>query len=205
VNVKLSDLQKFAFCDPASGKKEQVKRVRARSAIIVVGADALTRIFVLHAWAERCSTEKLMDRILEVNDFWVPRVFGIEANAMQSLFADAMSLEARHRDKQLPLTAVYQPTKLEKDFRIRTAIQPVIAFGRLFLQATQHELESELKSFPMSPVKDMVDALASAIELVPPRAPQRQTNDEMEAHLAYLRASGAPPEYIEEVASGYGR
>jgi hypothetical protein len=205
VKIRLQDLERFAFCDPASGKKEQVKRVRARSAIVVVGADPLSRIFVLQAWAERCSTEKLMDRILELNDFWRPRIFGIEANAMQSLFADAVHLEARHRDRKIPLSAVYQPTKIEKDFRIRAALQPVIAFGRLFLQPTQHELEAELKSFPMTPVKDLVDALASAVELVPPRAPRQQANDELEAHLAYLRDTGAPASYIEEVARGYGR
>ena len=56
--IKLADLNpRFAYVDPASGKKQQeLKKVRARSAIVVVAADWIGRIFVLDAWAKRCST-----------------------------------------------------------------------------------------------------------------------------------------------------
>lgn len=204
--LQLSSLQdRYFFCDPASGKKtEAVKRVRARSAIVGLAPDELNRLFVIFAWAERCSTNRLMDRILEVNEEFHPRVFGIEANAMQSLFADAVVREAMHKGVKLPLVSVEQPTKIDKDFRVRGALQPVVAFGRLFLQPHQHDLRHEVTSFPMSATKDLIDALASAVALVPVRATRRDRDRGAEDHLRYLRESGAPSEYIIQVAQSYG-
>ena len=197
--------ERYAFCDPASGKTA-LKHAKARSAIVILAVDDLARLFVLHAWAARCPTDRLIDQILALAEQYRPRLFGIEANAMQVLFADAVMREARYRGKTLPLTAVVQPTKIDKNWRIRTALQPVIAEGRLFIQPTQHELKHELTSFPMSPLKDLADALASAVTLVPPRTTRVQQDDERDALADYLRRSGAPPAYIEqrllEVAGG---
>ena len=195
--VKLADLtERYAFCDPASGRTV-LKHAKARSAIVVLAVDDLSRLFVLHAWATRCPTDRLIDEILKLAEQYRPRLFGIEANAMQVLFADAVMREARYRGKTLPLTAIMQPTKIDKNWRIRTALQPVIAEGRLFVQPTQHELKHELTSFPMSPLKDLVDALASAVTLVPPRTTRVQRDDEREALADYLRRSGMPPAHIE--------
>lgn len=196
-------MDRCAFCDPASGKKLAIKRVRARSAIIVVGQDLMGRIYVLHAWADRCSTDKLTDRILRVNAEWRPRLFGIEANAMQSLYGDMVRREARLQAAVKPaFIPVDQPTRVDKDWRIRSVLQPVIAEGRLCLLDTQFELRAEITTFPMSPTKDMVDALASAIAMLPKRAAAPERRDEMARRLAYLRESGASMDYIEDVAAG---
>lgn len=194
---------RVAFCDPASGKSLALKRVRARSAIIVCAQDALRRIFVLHAWADRCSTDKLTTTIFKVNLDWRPKLFGIEANAMQSLYGDMVRREAKASNQpRLPLVPVEQPTRIDKDWRIRSILQPVIAEGRLFLRPDMYELKSEITTFPVNPIKDMVDALASAVALLPKRAVQRQRREESAARLAYLRETGAPDEYIEDVAAG---
>lgn len=195
---ELSDLSaRYAFCDPASGKgKEAVKRVRSRSAIIVVAMDDLCRFFVLHTWADRCGTDKLIDRITETARTWRPRTFGIEANALQSLFVDAVRRDARRSNITLPLTGVTQPTKVDKDWRIRSVLQPIIAEGRLFIQRHQYELLAEIETFPMGSTKDLIDALASAIALAPRRAIQSQRRSEADALRRYLEASHAPAEYI---------
>lgn len=196
--IPLTDLAtRYAFCDPASGK-QPIRKARARSAIIVIAPDALHRIFVLHSWAKRCSTAELIDTILGVNATFHPAVFGIEANAMQALFADAVGLEAKHRSVALPLTAVHQPTNQMKEFRIRTAVQPVLGTGRLFIAKDAHELRTELLTFPMSLTKDLVDALASALALVPPPPTRRDRDGEAEALARYLRETGAPAYYIEQ-------
>jgi predicted phage terminase large subunit-like protein len=201
MRLKLADLPDIvAYCDPASGKKQQLKKIKARSAIVVVGADLLRRAFVLHAWADRCPTDQLVERIFSINDQFKPRLFGIEANAMQSLFADSMTLEAAHRDKRLPLVAVTQSTKVEKDWRIRSTMQPIIAYGRLFIQDHQVELKSELTSFPLTFLKDLIDALSSAISMLPMRSSGRMMDEDLQAHLAYLRETGASPSYIQQIA-----
>jgi len=196
-------MDRVAFCDPAGGKKLQIKRVRARSAIVVVAQDTLNRLFVLHAWADRCSTDRLTQMILKVNADLRPRLFGIEANAMQSLYGDMVRRESRTtKGPRLPLIPVEQPTKIDKDWRIRSVLQPAIAEGRLFILPTLYELRAEITTFPMSPTKDLIDALASAIALMPKRAVARERQEEMQARLAYLRETGASPQYIEAVAAG---
>lgn len=188
---------RYAFCDPAGKKKPgEIKRVRARSAIVVVAPDHLSRILVLHAWAKRCTTDELIERIFEVQEAYKPRVFGIEANAMQSLFADAVQRESRMLQKRINLSPVMQPTKIDKDFRIRAALQPVVAWGRLLLQEHQTDLIHEITSFPMSATKDLVDALASAIALVPRKPVQREKDEETERLASYLRRSGMAPDRI---------
>lgn len=191
-------IDRVAFTDPASGKQE-LKRTRARQAIIVVGQDTLMRIFVLYAWAGRLSTKDYMAKLLEVQGQWRPRVFGIEDNAMQSLFADLVIVEAKKLKQRIAFSGVTQPSKLDKDFRIRTTLQPVIANGRLLVLKDKHtELLQEIEGFPNSMLKDLVDCLASAVSLLPIRSQASRRRSEVEQLAAYLRASGAPAWYIEE-------
>lgn len=206
-SIPLDDLaDRYAFLDPASGRgRLPIKRVRARSAIVVLAADALSRIFVLESWADRCSTDRLIDRVFETQARWSLRTFGVEANAMQSLFVDTLVLRARERGVRLPIRAVDQSTRLDKAWRIRTAIQPVLADGRLFVQSSSVELLTELRSFPMSATKDLVDALASAIALIPARLAAHQRSSERDALAAYLRADGVSAWQIERRLAEYDR
>lgn len=203
MEINLSDLpDRYAFVDPASSKKagEKLKRIKARSAVVVVAPDWLGRIFVLDAWAGRCSTDDLIERMYQAHDVWKLRVLGGEANAMQELFQEAVMRDARLRGKSLPLRPVHQPTHVEKDWRIRTILQPIIANGRLFLQPGMTTLKTEIATFPTAPLKDCIDALASAIKLIPPRQTRKEKDEELNSLLSYLRKTGAPSAYIEEVA-----
>ncbi len=202
MRVALDALTLYGFCDPAASPAKraaaQLKRTRARSAVIVIGADALRRIFVLHAWADRCQSSALTQKVIETAAAWPVRSFGIEANAMQSLYAESVQRDARLAGHALPLTAVSQPTGVDKDWRIRSTLQPVIAEGRLFLLPGQDELRAEISGFPSGATKDLVDALASAVALVPPAVARRDADDEAAALARYLRNSGAPPQYVEQ-------
>ncbi len=196
--LKLEDLEKYGFVDPASGRT-QVKRTRARQAIILVGIDHLLRIFVLLAWTGRLVTSRFRDKILDTYEQFRPRRLGIEANAMQELFGDDVIDRAKERfGTSTGIVPVYQSTKIEKDFKIRTSLEPVINDGRLFVHKSQIELQSELRGFPTAAFKDLVDALATTITMIPRRAPQVQRSAEAEARADYLRRSGAPAWYIEK-------
>lgn len=196
--MKLADLaDRYAFVDPASGRKPgQLKRRASNAAIVVVAGDSLGRIFVLVAWADRVSTNKLVERIFETCDRWQPRVAGVEANGLQSLFGDMLSREAAQAKRRMPLVPVLQPTKIDKDFRIRAALQPVIAAGRLFLRDDMYELRADIATFPMSPKKDLIDALASAVTLVPSRPRQVRLRSERDSLTRYLRESGLAEDAI---------
>lgn len=203
MHCRLDDLSAaVGYCDPASGKAKTVRRVAARSAIVVIATDALTRVFVLYAWAGRVSTKALGEQLAEVYETWKPKLFGIESNGMQTAFGDALRLYLRERGLRVPLMPHHQPTKIDKDFRIRAALSPVVNNGRLFLQHSQVELQQELTNFPMTATKDLIDALASAVTLLPGRPAPVVRADEAAARLAYLRDSGAPASYIQAVAEG---
>jgi len=192
-----------AFIDPASGRKSAaLKRNASRSADLVVGRDDLGRIFVLHAWAGRIPTTTHTDRIFALNQQWHPRIIGIDASAMQSLYADALTREAKQKAERLPLQPIGMPTTVDKDSRIRAILQPVIAMGRLFLLADQRDLHQELEAFPHGLTKDLVDALSQAIALLKPVNPKRMEDADREARLAYLRETNAPGYYIDAVARG---
>jgi hypothetical protein len=189
---------KIAFLDPAGrAKPGQLKKVRANAAIVVIGADDLRRIFVLYCWTGRPGAVGMAKKVLEVNRDYQPRVFGCEANAMQELYAEMLQHEAKREGVKLPLVAVSQSTSVEKPFRIRTTLQPVVGYGRLFVREDMYELLQEITSFPMGQVVDRIDALASAVALVPPRSATRVRSEERESLAAYLRNSGADPRAIE--------
>ena len=201
--MNLSDLVIISFTDPAGGKSStaKLKRTSARSSVITIGVDPLCRIFVLHAWAERCTTDRYVEHIYKVHDDLHPKMFGVESNAMQALFGDMLARESRSLKKRVPFVPVSQPTRVDKRWRIRTTLQPVIAEGRLFLQDNQLELKAELSTFPMSPTVDLIDALASAVNLAPRRAAAAVRNDAVDALASYLRSSGATPAYIQQRVS----
>jgi len=204
--IDLADLPtRYAFLDPASSKKAmELRQTKARSAIIVIAPDWLGRIFVLDAWADRCSTDALIERMYATHATWKLKIMGGEANGMQELFQESILRDARLRGKELPLRPVHVSTRVEKTWRIRTILQPIIANGRLFLRSDMNELRSELTSFPLSPLVDMVDALASAIKLVPKRPTQREDDRELQELLSYLRKTGASQQVIEEVSQRGG-
>lgn len=164
----------------------------------MVRSDPLGRVFVMHSWAARVSTDKLMDEVFNVADRYAVRTFGVEANALQALFADAIVRDAKLRGKRLPLVPVMQPTHRTKVERVRSTLQPLMGNGRLFVQPHMHELRHEIATFPMNPRADLVDALASACRLLPPPPSRREYDAAREAKLRYLRSVGASPSVIRE-------
>jgi hypothetical protein len=186
-----------AFCDPAGGK-QSIKRTRARTAIVVIGQDWLQRVYVLHTWAERASTDRIIENIFRINTMWRPKIFGIEENGLASLFGGSLRREARFSNMKLNLVGVAQSSKVDKFFRNRSILQPLFAQGRLFMQESQVELRAELESHPMGQTVDLVDALSSGCSLLPKRAAPAIRSAERDALGRYLRASGASPWYIEK-------
>lgn len=201
---KLPDLDLYFFTDPAGGKAKAAaakhKKIRALQATIGIAVDHLQRIFVIHAWAGRLPASRYLDKLISICDNYNPKIFGIEANAMQSLFANLVYDETRrrlgaHKNKFLE---VNQPTKIDKFFRIRTSLEPVINEGRLFVPEHMTELLADLRGFPTIQHIDRIDCLASAVALVPQRPVPQKRKDEADALASYLRNRGVPSHEIEK-------
>lgn len=194
--IKLSSLHGSAsFLDPAASKTK-VKRTAANQAIVTV-ANYDRWIFVLEAWSGRISTDKLHDRIIHVVSTFRPRRFGCEANAMQSLFADDINLVAKLKGVRLNVEPVFVPTNVDKEQRIRQILQPIINYGRLFLGPGQERLVEELTTFPHGRTRDLVDALASAIEMLPLRSSDQNLSETEESLRAFLAKVHTNPKLME--------
>lgn len=197
---RLTDLvDTVAFCDPGGDKRGgRLKYARANTAIVVVGQDILCRIFCLFCWAEQASTDRMTDMIFSTNEAFKPRVFGVEENGLQTLYEASLEREARASGIRIPLLGVSHSTRVKKEFRISSILQPVFTQGRIFTQEHQIELENEIRGFPSGKTLDRIDALASAVQLLPSRAPLVEQRNEVEAIASYLRDTGAPEWYIAQ-------
>ena len=193
----ISDLELYGFADPASGKS-RLKKQRARQAIIIIAADYLLRIFVIYSWAGRLPTTEFRDKIVDLYGKFNPKLFGIESNAMQELFGDLVIEKAREKYGHCRIIGIPSPTKIEKDFKIRTTLEPLQCMGQLFIPLDAIELRSEYSGFPTNILKDMIDCLSMAVSLIPRRTPQQEQSTELSDYAAYLRNSGVSPALIAD-------
>ena len=187
-----------SFLDPAGSKASRSPVEGARSAIVTIGQTATDQILVLEAVATLDPTMKVVDRLFRTYERWRPRRFGIEANAMQSLFADLLSGYTRAMNLHIPFVAVTQPTNIDKIWRIRTTLQPAFESRRIVFGPDQDELVNECKSFPRANRKDLVDALSSAVSMLSSIQPPAVINSRLDQTARYLRSQGADPRYIEK-------
>ena len=196
--IEFKYLERFAFADPAAGKEAR-KKTRARQALIVAGRDWLNRWFELYSWAGRETATQFRDRVVNTYEEYTPRRLGVEANGMQVLFGALIRDHARKNNgEHVRIIPIYQPTNVEKNFRIRTGLEPVINQGRLFLKDKTSDLAVEIRGFPTAATKDLVDGLETVIRMAPKRADQQESNAEVEKYARYLRSTGCPPNLIAQ-------
>lgn len=209
--IRFEDLpERYAFLDPNSGKgakreAKALKRIRARAALVAAAVDHLGRKFFFYGWAHRATTGEMVEQLFKVNEQFRPTKLGVEADGLQSLFGDMIQREAKLRGIDLPLVPVEHAKNVDKDFRIRTALQGELKDGLLFFADHLSDLPQEIAAFPNSPLKDLADAAASLVKMVPPRSLRREVDHERDERLRYLRATGADPDYIRSLERGQER
>ena len=197
--VELKYLTKIFFADLASGKEARTRTRKAKQAIVGVAQDWFNRFYCIYTWAGRETASEFRKRILDVYEKWQPRKFGLEANGMQVLFGSLVREAAVERfGDSVRISPIYQPTKVDKVYRIRTGLEPVINEGRLFIQEKEVELLAEIRGFPTAKSKDLVDALETAIRICPKIAEKEEGDNELEEYAKYLRNSGCPSHQIHD-------
>ena len=198
--IPLSGLPTYFFADLAAGKEARSRTRTARQTILGVAMDDLSRYFVIHSWAGRETASTFQEKILSAYELYQPKLFGLEANGMQVLFGAQVRDEGKKRfGKYTRFIPIYQPTKVDKNYRIRTGLQPVLNFGRLFLREQDVELQVEIRGFPTAQTKDLIDSLETVISRVCPKTPEKVAqSDSLREYSAYLRNSGCPPHLIRD-------
>lgn len=196
---------RYMWLDPASGKlNERLRAVRARSAIVVIGTTPDEKVWVLDSWAKRSGTQELVQTFVQMCMKWNPVVASYEDMGQQSLLWDPILQEADRRGAIVPLAGVKVKTSVEKNWRIRSILQPLIGHGRLMIADHLLELKTEITQFPMANMKDLIDALAGACSLVPPPRSKARVDSEARDLAKWLRESGTPVGDIEDEVGRLG-
>ena len=186
----------YAYLDPASGRKE-AKRPGARSALIVACHCPPAFVLILHAWAARASTTEITQEIFHIHTIFRPVQIAVETAGQQYLLYSHLIDEAMRQGIKLPLVEGKQYTEDAKDARITESIQPLTVQGRLCIQSHHTLLRDELADYPRGATKDLLDALAGCLSIMPKPQPILGHQDSRQAVLDYLARANASAQTIE--------
>src|SRR5262245_6650925 len=83
----------YGFLDPHGGSDRttatRLKKIASQAAIVVGGRDD-RNYYIVDAWAERCSTDDLIEKMYELTAKWKLKSLGGEDNGLAGLFYDAI-------------------------------------------------------------------------------------------------------------------
>lgn len=159
----LKDCDVLQVCDPAASEKGRSAQTSRSAHLITVQAPD-ERIFVIGGHADYVPPSKIADWLFQGFEAYknYMRVSGMEMQGPFKVFHPIMREEQDRRRKYIN----FQPIKTsgDKDSRIRTQLEPYLRRGLLYsVPSFRDDIHSELKVFPDSPKKDIVDALSMAI------------------------------------------
>lgn len=159
---KRKRLDIVGFWDIALGKK--TTKDGDYNAIVIVGKDTSTGIlYVLEAWADKCTTLQGEQKVIEMAKKWAVKRFGIEGVAAQYNSYLRVKAEAPKQGCYHTTWIDVQP-KGKKETRIEM-LQPLFENGTIKIREEQGLLKEQLQAFPHGSHDDLPDALASAVTL----------------------------------------
>lgn len=153
------NLDRIITVDPNSGSKTAPDE----AAITVAGMAPDENVFVLESFGGRPTPTELTDTLFRLCQKWRPRLVGIEKAGQQTtrFYWD----EKMKKEQVYFMTVDLKHRNQDKNDRIRTALEPVIASQRLHLLPSQTELRSQIANFPDLKNDDRIDSLAYQVEL----------------------------------------
>lgn len=153
IKVRLLDITMIV--DPAKGRK----KTDSRTAMTVVGQDMKGRKFILDAWAEHASPQRVVQQFVYLWDVWRPRTCGVESVGFQFMLADEFKKVRDAKRLDIGITELKTPTNVTKETRIR-GLQPNFFRNEFYARRDQADLIDEYKKFPTGRHKDIMDSLA---------------------------------------------
>lgn len=163
------DLKRFITIDPAISEEKHADY----SAMTCIGVDHNNDWYILDIWRDKVQPKRLIDQIFYWNEKWKPTSVGIETVAFQKALQYFLYDEMKKRNRNIPLMEL-KNTDRSKDERIR-GLQPRYEMGSIFHPQKSsvpdvENLEDELRRFPKNSHDDIIDSLASQLELAfPPK------------------------------------
>lgn len=167
-----------------------------RNAVVTVGASPRGQAIVLEAWGARCKAYEVVQKLFDTQERFHPRLFGIENVAYQAAFKHFVEQKMLDEGRYLRVVPVKPPGGKKSHVR---GIQPLMAVGRLYVNAQQHILINEMSEYPLGEHDDVVDALALQLQvwsgILSPEAREasKRTIDEHVARTLRTARLGSAP------------
>jgi predicted phage terminase large subunit-like protein len=152
----------FTTVDPAI--QVDTKRDPDYTAIVTCACDADKNIYVVDVTRKRMLPDETIQEVFRHWDDYHPQAIGIETVGFQKMLKFALEEEADRR-QEYPYFKEMTTGGVRKRFRIER-LQPYFKRGKIFMRDFMHELKAELLSFPTGKHDDMIDALATQLELI---------------------------------------
>ena len=163
-------------CDPAISERDSA----ARSAITVVALSPYNKYFLLEMWAGRSGDPQVViDHILEMANYWQPRLIGVEAVAFQQSMEPYMKRRMEQLGIWYPIEMLRPDRNEKKEQRIKSLV-PFFRTGQIYIQRGMFDFIGEYETFPTGRTKDILDAFSYAIRMLTPQQPDRIAGVEMQ-------------------------
>jgi phage terminase large subunit-like protein len=151
-----TDLDRVLTVDPNGGSKTAPDE----AALVVTGQAPDEDVFALKAKSSRWTPDEFIDEIFEAAVRWRPRVVVIEKAGQQNT---RFYFEKKMRKEGLYFHVEDgKHGNVNKEDRIRTALEPILASRQLFVLASQTTLIHQIKNYPDVKNDDQIDALSYA-------------------------------------------
>lgn len=157
-----------------------------RAAFVLAGLDAQGDLYVRTVNAAKMNYAGIISLMFDWNQRYKPRRIALETIATQSNIMYMLNAEQKQRGIWLPLQEIKSRSSSKED-RIRS-LAPYFEFGRVFFieECNQLEdLEYELTHFPKGANDDIIDALATILEIATPPAHRNHKSDDDKKHSSF--------------------
>lgn len=189
-------LEIYIACDPAFTKDATA----SKAAINVSGVAPDGNIFILESIGMRGGTDALIDRIVGMVIRFGDqlRKVGVEKVGQQQSFIDYLNREFRRRGIYRRVEPLPPGSAKSKEVRIRSQLQPYFSQKRVYLRVGMSGLLDEFRKFPLSNVRDELDAMAYGAQYFwgqAANAPVSSYEDYMRQYNADRRTASATSGY----------
>lgn len=154
-NVNIRDLRVYMGVDPSAGKHDEF-------AIFVLGIDANGTLYELDEWAECCSVDKAVSKLIEKYLAFKPVLIGFEEVGFQSIYKKYIMEAAGKQGVHLPIKGC--STRGIGKERI-LSLSPLIENGFFKWKENHDKTINQLTMYPKSAFDDLQDACYYAWEV----------------------------------------
>lgn len=160
---------------------------------ILAGIDINRDIYVRECMRAKMTYAGIINLIFDWHKLYNPRQIIIETIAQQKSLQYMLNDEQKRRGSWLPITEIKARTQ-KKEERIR-GLAPYYEFGHIYHVKESNyldDLEDELIHFPKGTHDDMIDALATVLEVAAPPSRAQQRSEDYDMRRKRLRSLDKP-------------